>query len=370
MAAAAGRFGTPGRTVRSPAGGFPHAFHLDARLYAAHLRTYSEARGIERVEGRIVDVRLRSEDGFVQSVQLADGREIEGDLFLDCSGGRALLIAGAMGIGYQDWSEHLPCNRAVVAPSENVGEPAPYTRATARSAGWQWRIPLQHRAGNGYVYSTAFSSDEEAERVLLQGIEGEPLAAPHRLSFATGRRPRFWERNVVALGLSSGFLEPLESTSIHLIQTGIAKLLSLFPDTSFKPALARAYDRQMAAAFEGVRDFIILHYKATARADSPFWNHVREMPIPESLLDRIELFRSTGRFVPDENELFSPASWFAVMLGQGIIPEGYSPLVDSLDPRKLQVGAEDIRRRIAEAVDAMPTHAEHLRSLGPAEKAA
>ena len=370
VAAAAGRFGTPTKPIKLPSGGFPNAFHLDAKRYAAYLRAYAEPRGVKRIEGRIVDVHKNAANGFVDSVQLQSGQKIAGDLFLDCSGGRGLLIGDAMGVDYIDWRDHLPCNRAVVVPTTNSGEPIPYTRATARAAGWQWRIPLQHRAGNGYVYSSDHSSDVDAEAVLLAGIDGEALAEVNRITFRTGHRKQFWKNNVVALGLSAGFLEPLESTSIHLIQTGIAKLLNLLPDRTFQPALMLAYDTQMTAAFEGVRDFIILHYKATARDDTPFWDYVREMPIPDSLSERIELFRSSGRFLRDENELFSLESWVTVMLGQGIVPQRYSPLVDAIDASRLGGIAEDIRRQIGDAVAALPKHSDHLQSLCEAAKAA
>lgn len=370
VAAAAGRFGTPRHPIKSPSGGFPHALHLDAKLYAAYLRAYAEQRGVKRIEGRIVDVLKRDSDGSVEAVRLTDGQQISGELFIDCSGGRGLLIGDALGVEYLDWRHHLPCNRAVVVPTSNAGEPAPYTRVTAKPAGWQWRIPLQHRAGNGYVYSTDHTSDEAAEAVLLEGIIGDALAKPNRISFRTGHRREFWKQNVVALGLSAGFLEPLESTAIHLIQTGIAKLLSLFPDRTLQPALARAYNQQMTGAYEGVRDFIILHYKATARSDTPFWDHVREMAIPSSLSERIELFRSSGRFIRDENELFSLDSWITVMLGQGIVPERYSSLADNIDPSRLQMAASQIRELVAKAVDAMPTHGEHLRNLASTAQAA
>jgi tryptophan halogenase len=250
-----------------------------------------------------------------------------------------------------------PAGRAVAVPTANVGDPVPFTRAIARPAGWQWRIPLQHRTGNGYVYSSAHVSDEEAAATLLANVTGQPLAEPRRLSFVTGRRKRFWNRNVVALGLAGGFLEPLESTSIHLIQTGIAKLLALFPDRRFLPVEAEEYNRLMRSAYDGVRDFIILHYHATTRDDSSFWNHVRTMEVPESLYRKIELFRAKGRFFRYDDELFSMASWVAVLLGQGVTPEGHDPIVDALDMERLAAAVEQMRQSIRGTVAAMPTHA-------------
>jgi tryptophan halogenase len=360
VAAAAGRFARRAPDPRSPFGTLPYAFHFDAGLYARYLRDYAEARGVERIEGRIVDVALRSHDGFVDAVTLDDGRAIGGELFIDCSGFRGLLIEEALESGYEDWRHWLPCDPAVAIPTANVGPPVPFTRATARAAGWQWRIPLQHRTGNGYVYSSTHLSDEDARATLLANVEGEPLAEPRHLSFVTGRRKRFWHRNVVALGLSGGFLEPLESTSIHLIQTGIAKLLALFPDRRFSGVEAEEYDRLMRSAYDGVRDFIILHYHATTRSDSAFWNHVRQMDVPDSLRRKTELFRATGRFFRYDDELFSLASWVAVMLGQGITPARHDPLVDGLDEAQLAQAVERMRVAILQNVAQMPTHVDFI----------
>ncbi len=359
VAAAAGRFSRE-QDPRSPFT-LPYAYHFDAGLYAAFLRDYAEARGVERIEGRVADVEQRSDDGFVEAVVLADGRRISGELFVDCSGFRGLLIEGALASGYEDWTHWLPCDRAVAVPTANVGDPVPYTRATARPAGWQWRIPLQHRTGNGYVYSSRHTDDAAAEALLLANLEGAPLAAPRRLSFVTGRRKQSWNRNVVALGLSGGFLEPLESTSIHLIQTGIAKLLSLFPDRRFLPVERAEYNRLMRGAYDGVRDFIILHYHATRRDDTPFWDHVRTVEVPESLTRKIDLFRAKGRFFRYDDELFSLASWVAVLLGQGVVPEGYDPIVDALDDDRLAEAVEHMRQAVRGKVAAMPSHADFIR---------
>ena len=358
-AAAAGRFARVPPDAAPPHARPVHAFHFDAGLYAAFLRRYAEARGVERVEGRIAAVH-HTPTGDVAGVQLADGRRLDAQFFLDCSGFRGLLIADAMGAEWEDWSRWLPCDRAVAVPTADPGPLTPFTRATARSAGWQWRIPLQHRTGNGLVYASAYMDRDAAVATLLDGVEGEPLAEPRHLSFRAGRRREFWRGNVVALGLAGGFLEPLESTSIHLIQTGIARLLALFPDTGTGEVEREQYNRLMARAYDGVRDFIILHYHATTRDDSPFWNHLRTMEVPESLDRKIALFRRRGRFFREEDELFEVTSWVSVMLGQGIRPEGHDPLVDAIDPERLARAMERVRADIAETVRKMPPHRAYL----------
>jgi tryptophan halogenase len=360
VAAAYGRFARPSQDARSPVAGLAYAYHFDAGLYARFLRRYAERGGLKRVEGRIVDVALRGEDGFVSSVTLAGGQVVEGDLFIDCSGFRGLLIEQALKTGYEDWTHWLPCDRALAVPTTNVGAPDPFTRSTARTAGWQWRIPLQHRTGNGLVYSSAFMSDEEAERTLLSNLEGEPLAPPRPLSFTTGRRKQSWNHNVVALGLSSGFLEPLESTSIHLIQSGIGKLIGLFPDRRFNPVEREEFNRQLQDQYEDIRDFIILHYYATQRNDSEFWNRCRTMSIPDSLSHKIELFRSKGRSFREGYDLFTQPSWVAVMLGQGIWPEDYDPIADALDEDRIAAAMEQLRQGYQQTALAMPTHAEFI----------
>ncbi|HEX8049853.1 MAG TPA: tryptophan halogenase family protein, partial [Solirubrobacterales bacterium] len=332
------------------------AYHFDAGLYAQFLRRYAEKIGARRIEGRIVDVALRGEDGFVESVTLADGRVVEGDLFIDCSGFRGLLIEQKLATGYEDWTHWLPCDRALAVPSANAGPARPYTQSMARRAGWQWRIPLQHRTGNGIVYSSAFLSDEEAERILQDNLEGEALAQPRRLSFVTGRRKSSWNRNVVALGLSSGFIEPLESTSIHLIQSGIARLISLFPDKRFNPVDRTEFNRQLQEQYEDIRDFIILHYKATQRTDSDFWNRCRTMSIPGSLQHKIDLWRGKGRTFREGFEIFSQPSWVAVMLGQNIWPEDYDPIADALDENRIAAALEQMRGAYEQTALALPAH--------------
>jgi tryptophan halogenase len=361
VAAAQGKFGRPAEYAKTAVRDLLYAFHFDAGLYAAFLRRYAERNGVRRIEGRIVDTRLRGQDGFVEAITLADGGTVEGDLFVDCSGFRGLLIEEALQTGYDDWRHWLPCDRAVAVPSAYPGDPDPFTRSTARAAGWQWRIPLQHRMGNGLVYASDFMDDDEAERLLLGNLEGAPLAAPRRLSFTTGRRRQCWNRNVIALGLSSGFLEPLESTSIHFIQSGIAKLIALFPDKRFDPVERDEYNRQMRDLYEDVRDFIILHYKATQRDDSPFWNRCRTMDVPDSLQRKIDLFRAKGRLFRDGLELFATTSWVAVALGQHIVPEEYEPAVDALDEAKIATALEQMRAEYQHVAAQLPGHGDFVR---------
>jgi tryptophan 7-halogenase len=344
----------------SPLGQIAHAFHFDASLYAKFLRGYSEERGVERLEGKITDVRVREGDGHVESVVLNDGRVNEGDLFIDCSGFRALLIEGALKTGYEDWSHWLPCDRALAVPCASTQEPTPYTRATARSAGWQWRIPLQHRVGNGHVYSSKFMSQDEATAILLGNLDGEPLADPRPIQFLTGRRNKTWNKNVVAIGLASGFLEPLESTSIHLIQMGIAHLLTYFPSGGFADADRDQYNRMMTSEYNWVRDFIILHYKATERTDSAFWNYCREMPVPDSLTHRMNLFRTSGRIFQEGEELFRLVSWLQVMHGQRIRPQSYHPLTDLLSEGEIQNYLDEVEGVIKACVEVMPSHGAYI----------
>nr|MDQ4087301.1 tryptophan 7-halogenase [Pseudomonadota bacterium] len=361
-----GRFQRPSPDPRSVLSTLNYAFHFDAALYAKFLRAHSEGRGVRRLEGKIVDVSLRGEDGFVDSVTIEGGVKIAGDLFLDCSGFRGLLIEQALKTGYEEWTHWLPCDRAVALPSRTAGELLPYTRATALGAGWQWRIPLQHRVGNGYVYSSRDISDDEAVATLLANVEGEPLAEPRFIRFTTGRRRKVWNRNVVALGLASGFMEPLESTSIHLVQAGISKLLALFPDRGFAPVLADEYNRLTMIQLEQIRDFLILHYKANERTDSQFWIRCREMDIPESLERKIELFHSAGRLFRYEDELFSEASWLAVLLGQGIVPENHDPLVDTVDEAQVRRMFARMREVMRRAAEAMPPHRDYVARHCPA----
>jgi len=359
-AAELGRFARPGPDSRLPLSQLAYAFHFDAGLYARFLRGYAEKNGVRRVEGKIVEARVDGESGHVRAVTLADGTAIEGELFIDCSGFRGLLIEEKLGTGYEDWSRWLPCDRAVAVPSRLPGPPEPFTRSTARAAGWQWRIPLQHRMGNGIVYSSAHLERGDAEALLLANLEAEALAEPRHLAFTAGRRRRAWNANVVSLGLSSGFVEPLESTSIHLIQSGIAKLLALFPDRRFDPAERDEYNRQMKDVFEDVRDFIILHYKATRRDDSDFWNYCRTMDVPDSLAGKLELWRSKGRLFREGRELFGTPSWVAVLLGQGIVPEEQEPAVNAIDAEEAAEAIEKMRVSYRRMAEHMPSHADFI----------
>lgn len=354
-AAALNRFIPPSPDPRSPLHDYSYAYHFDAGLYAAYLRAYAESRSVVRTEGRIVDVALRGGDGFVEAVVLEDGRRIEGDLFVDCSGFRALLIEGAMEAGFEDWSRWLPCDRALAAPCASAGPLTPYTRATAREAGWQWRIPLQHRTGNGYVYSSGFVDDGRALDTLMSSLDGEALDAPRPLKFLAGRRRRFWERNVVAIGLAGGFLEPLESTSISLIQSGIARLLELFPDRRCDPLLAAEFNRVSAREYERIRDFIILHY-CIGQRDEPMWRHVRSTPLPDTLQEKIELYKARGHVAIHDGDGFGRPSWIAIFDGLGVVPRAYDPLADRIPEAELRALMERRASLVRHTANTMPTH--------------
>jgi tryptophan halogenase len=357
-AAPAGRFfaGASDVPAESPLARVAYAYHFDAGLYAQFLRRYAETRGVRRIEGQVVDVSLRAGDGFIESITLKSGERVSGDLFIDCSGFRGLLIEQVLKTGYDDWTHWLPCDRAVAVACEKTQAATPFTRSTARAAGWQWRIPLQHRTGNGYVYSSAHTKDDDARTLLLANLDGRPLADPRLLKFTTGRRRKMWNRNCVALGLASGFLEPLESTSIYLIQSGIARLISMLPDKRMSPALQDEYNAESAFEIERIRDFLILHYSATERRDSGFWEYCRTMSIPDTLAARIELFRDSGRFYRDGEEMFALTSWVQVLIGQRIVPRGYHPLVDTVSEGDLVKLGESVRGVIASCVAAMPAH--------------
>ena len=343
-----------------------YAYHFDAALYARFLRGYAEERGVRRTEGRIVDVTLNGQTGHVASVTLESGREVAGQLFLDCSGFRGLLIEGALKTGYENWSDMLPCDRALAVPCESVKPLTPYTRSTARKAGWQWRIPLQHRIGNGHVYCSNFISDDEAASVLMANLDGKALADPKPLRFVTGKRKKAWNRNVVSLGLASGFLEPLESTSIHLIQSGLARLLQLFPNQDFCQADIDQFNEETDIEYLMIRDFLVLHYHLNQRTDSDFWIHCREMTVPESLTHRLELFAANGRIHQDRRDLFSEPSWLQVLVGQNLIPRGYNPIADNMDANELFTYLASIKGAYQQAVGRMPDHAEWLAKNAPA----
>ncbi len=361
LAAPQSRFLRPDPARRnSPLGTFSYAFQFDASLYARYLREVAEHGGVERAEGRIVEVRRNGETGHVEALLLEDGREVAGDLFIDCSGFRGLLIEQALGAGYIDWSEYLPCDRAVARACQKIEDPVPFTRSTAKKAGWQWRIPLQSRTGNGHVYCSAHISDEAALRTLDAGLDGAPLSDPNFLRFTAGVRRRPWHKNVVSLGLASGFLEPLESTSIHLVQSAIARLLANFPDKLFNQHDIDYYNRRTILEFQQVRDFIILHYKATQRDDTPFWDYCRTMPVPDSLEERIAIYRENARLYRHDNELFTEASWLAVLHGQNTVPARYHPIADILPDEELDSRMDRIASAMQACLNQMPSHAAYI----------
>ena len=357
--AANNRFAKPAGDAHSILSTLGYAYHFDAALYARHLRGIAEAAGVTRVEGKLRDVE-RDARGHLAALTTERGERLEGELFVDCSGFRALLIGEAMGSPYEDWSHWLPCDRAVAVPCARVAETTPFTRSTARAAGWQWRIPLQHRTGNGYVYASRWCSDDEAAATLLANLDGEALAEPRFLRFTAGTRRRAWVGNVVAIGLASGFLEPLESTSIHLIQSAIAKLLTLFPDADMDPGLADRFNALLAADMDGIKDFLILHYHATSGRDDPLWAHCRAMPLPESLIEREAQYRRSGRLMLGADELFREASWLAVLNGQGLVAADYSPLTDALDPATNRAQVRQVAEVIARAAPTLPRHDDAL----------
>jgi tryptophan 7-halogenase len=347
--------------VPSQQGAVPvtYAYHFDAGLYAAYLRKYAEGNNVKRHEGRIVSTQLNSENGHVASVTLENGAVISGDIFIDCSGFRGLLIEEALHTGYDDWTQYLPCDRALAVPCSNAATLTPYTRSTARKAGWQWRIPLQHRVGNGHVYCSRFISDDEATATLLDNLDGEPLAEPRPITFTTGRRRKFWNKNVVAMGLASGFMEPLESTSIHMIQTAVERFLKFLPLGDINEADVDAYNAQTAFEYESIRDFLILHYHANQREEA-FWAGCRDMPIPQSLQDKLTLFQANGRLLRKTDELFTEHGWLQVMAGQGIKPQGYHPLAHQISGEDLKGFLGSMQILIEKQVGAMPMHAEFI----------
>ena len=344
----------------SPLAELQYAFHFDAVRYARFLRDFSEARGVVRVEGKIRGVEL-SDTGDIQNLHLEDGRSLDADLFIDCTGFRSLLLGEALGVGFVDWSQWLPCDRAYAAPTPCTAPLAPFTRSTAMSAGWQWRIPLQHRDGNGLVFASDFQGEDKALTAFLRGLPEEPIAEPKLIRFKTGRREKFWHKNCVAIGLSAGFLEPLESTSIMLIQNAIARLQYMFPDTGFDSADTEAYNSAMVREYEDIRDFLILHYHVGQRDDSEFWRYCNTMSVPDSLRRRLALFQSRGRIPEERGEQFRTHSWLAVMWGQGLRPKAPDPLTLSLDRDKLSHWLGDVKETIDRCCAVMPSHADFIR---------
>ncbi|GGD13478.1 tryptophan halogenase family protein [Aquisalinus flavus] len=357
VASRAGKFDFPSKDQNQISSTYSYAYHFDAALYAGYLRRFAERRGAVRTEGKVTDVSLDGQSGDIASVTLESGEVVTADLFIDCTGFRALLIGETLGVAYQGWSKWLPCDRAVAVPCDRLpGKLLPYTRSTARAAGWQWRIPLQSRTGNGYVYASDFISDDEAASTLLSNLDGAAQSDPRFLKFRAGRRVASWQKNCVAIGLSSGFLEPLESTSIYLIQQAITTLLTLFPRKTVDPALRAEFNRRVDLEYDRVRDFLILHYYANARDDAELWRYCRSMEVPDSLLEKLEFFRSTGHIETYTAGLFTPASWLAVYVGQGVMPQRYDRQADKQPLEEMLGEIRKLRAQIAERVDRMPSH--------------
>ena len=355
----AGKFAFPDPKRGGAAAGLRYALHFDAALVARYLRAYAEHLGVGCVERQVATARQRP-DGFLEALVFTDGSSLDADLFIDCSGFRGVLIEQVLKTGYLDWTDLLPCDRAVAVPTAGSEKRPPFTMSSARPAGWRWRIPLQHRAGNGYVYSSQHLSDDAALADLLREVGETPLAEPRLIRFVTGRRKQFWNRNCIALGLASGFLEPLESTSIHLVISGVYNLLDRFPDLDFDPANVAAYNAELVEEIEHIRDFIVLHYCTTQRDDTPFWDHCRAMPLPAQLAERIATYRGTGRVKPRAGELFTDLSWFYVLDGMGIEPRRYDPLVDVATDAQLAAALAGIAADVGQALGAAASHDSHF----------
>jgi tryptophan 7-halogenase len=359
-----GRFAHPSGPPTSPLSNMNYAYHFDAVKFAHFLRKFSEGNGVMRCEGKVVDIAQDGESGNIRSVKLEDGREFAGDLFIDCTGFYGLLIEKTLKSGYDDWSQWLPCNSAVAVPSAKApghnGALRPYTKSTARDAGWQWNIPLQNRTGNGYVYSNAHITDDVAADTLLANLDGEPIGNVRQLRFVTGKRRQIWKNNCVAIGLSSGFLEPLESTSIHLIQSALTKLITLFPKTGDDAINRRLFNRLLDQEFVTIRDFLVLHYNATERGGTTFWDYVRNMDVPDFLTEKRELFTHSAQVFREDNEIFTEPSWLAVMTGQGIMPQNFHPIANVLSDEENTYRLQTISETIARAAASLPRHEEFI----------
>ncbi|WP_438862323.1 tryptophan halogenase family protein [Neptunicella sp.] len=358
--ARAGKFTQPPDNPQNMLSVFDWALQFDASLFAKLMRDFAEHHGVRRIDAKVEQVNLKADNGFIESVKLDNGEVVSGDLFIDCSGFNGLLIEQALHSGYEDWSQWLVCDRAVTVQSELVGPPTPYTIAMAHQAGWQWKIPLQHRQGNGHVYSSQYISDDEAKAVLLNNIEGKLLNEPRQFKFIPGRRKQAWRKNCIAVGLAAGFLEPLESTSIALVETAIEKIRLLFPDKSMNQSVIDEFNEMTRLEYERVRDFIILHYHGTSRTDSPMWNYCRTMPIPDTLAHKMALFKQRGHLVKYRWEIFQPASWVALYTGMHILPQSYDPIVDNFDPEYLRTSLDAMKKSINQAVAATPSHADFI----------
>jgi tryptophan halogenase len=338
-----------------------YAYHLDATLYAKYLRNFSEKLGTQRIEGKITQVNKCEQTGGIASIKLASGQLISGDLFIDCTGFKGLLIEQTLHTGYDDWSHWLPCDSAIAVQTKSIAQPRPYTRSIAHKAGWQWQIPLQNRVGNGLVFCSKYYSDDEAKSLLIDNLDGEQTTEPRVIKFKTGRRRKGWHKNCVAIGLSSGFIEPLESTSIHLIMTAIVRLLRLFPYQGISTSAINEYNQKLDSELNAVRDFIVLHYKINHRQDSEFWQHCQQMQVPDSLAHKIALFKETGRVFLDDGDIFRVDSWTQVMLGQGLMPQQYHQIASIMNDRELQNFLTGIKSSIASAVEKLPDHADFIK---------
>lgn len=360
-AAKQARFSRPINISGSPLAEINYAYHFDASLYARYLSGYAQKRGVVHIEGMIEHVQLDPDSGFIQALTLKNGQTVEGELFLDCSGFRSLLLGQTLGVEYEDWSALLPCDRAVAVPCARVEPLLPYTRSTAHTAGWQWRIPLQHRTGNGHVFSSQFMSTDEATAILLNNLDGPATAEPREIKFTAGRRKKTWYKNCVAIGLSSGFLEPLESTSLHLIQMGVGRLISLFPDKNFHSDYIDKYNDIMQRDLEGIRDFIVLHYWVTRREDSEFWRYCKNMQVPSTLHRKVNMYRHGGHIQRENLELFTEPSWLAVMHGQGVENLTYHNSVDAKTDEFVREKLEFRRATIKNCVEELPLHCDFVK---------
>ncbi|TLU67139.1 tryptophan 7-halogenase [Thalassotalea litorea] len=361
-----GKFFLPFEARNTPLQAAQYALHLDSGLVGKYLRTYAESLGVKRTEGMIECVQQHP-DGAIKSVELKNGKQIGGDFFIDCSGFRGLLIGQTLGNGYEDWSEYLPCDRAVTLQTKGADEITPYTIAKAQKAGWTWRIPLQHRTGNGYVYCSKHISDEEATETLLNHVEGEILTEPKVIPFTTGIRDKAWDKNCLALGLAQGFLEPLESTAIHLVSKTMAFFLRMLPDNMPNQVLINEFNRRVKADYEEIRDFLVLHYCLTERDDSPFWQYCKDMPIPASLQQKIDFFNVAGGLIPGTEVLFQATSWYAVFDGMGVVPSRYNPVLDAIDYPKLKMSMDKGKQAIVNIVQKQPTHRAFIEQYCPAK---
>lgn len=363
IAAKQAKFALPDDNPRSVLSHLKYAYHFDASKYAAFLRGYAEKRGVKRIEGKVEHVQQDTMSGAINGLKMENGAFIEGQLFFDCTGFKSLLLSKTLDVKFRDWSHWLPCNTAQTIATQSTEPLLPYTKSTAKSAGWQWRIPTQHRTGNGHIYSNDYMEDDEAHSILLQGLDGKPIGDTRTIRFKTGCVDKFWSKNCIGIGLSTGFLEPLESTSLFLIQQAISRFIALYPSAEIPNIVSNEYNRLMQREFEQVRDFIILHYSATQRSDSPFWNYCRNMPVPKSLQHKIDLFAEVGRVFRDEDELFSTPSWIAVFLGQNIFPNTYDPILTNIPIEEIQRSLSSMQVGMNKAIQQMPNHAAFLQRL-------